>query len=211
MAEALHKTGNAVTLDTFAQKTALRLAVNPESVRSEFKKLGQARPAYQAESEPEDETVMADDALPMAKPSLPEVWLLKLVLQHDTLVPWAIEHLAPEWIEHPGVRPIVEWRFAAEAEGRWHGVAGMLDAFESEEIKALITQAATSDRPLPNPAVQLADVATRLRNLHIDAHRGTLRIQINDPNLSDEARAALLREDHELRVLKQTTIPPAAV
>ena len=39
MAEALHKTGNRVLLDTHAQKTALRLGVSPEAVRAEFKKV----------------------------------------------------------------------------------------------------------------------------------------------------------------------------
>ena len=39
MAEAVHKTGNTVLIDTYAQKTALRLGVSPESVRAEFKKV----------------------------------------------------------------------------------------------------------------------------------------------------------------------------
>ena len=30
MAEAVHKTGNTVLIDTYAQKTALRLGVSPE-------------------------------------------------------------------------------------------------------------------------------------------------------------------------------------
>jgi hypothetical protein len=37
-----------------------------------------------------------------------------------------------------------------------------------------------------------------------------LRLRINDPALDDAERAALLREDHELRLLKQSSIPPAA-
>src|SRR5262249_47819967 len=39
MTEAVHKTGNAVLIDTYAQKTALRLGVSTESVRAEFKKI----------------------------------------------------------------------------------------------------------------------------------------------------------------------------
>ena len=41
MAEAVHKTGNVVLVDTYAQKTALRLGVSPEAVRAEFKKIPQ--------------------------------------------------------------------------------------------------------------------------------------------------------------------------
>jgi DNA primase len=208
MAEALHKTGNAVTLDAFAQKTALQLGVNPDAVRAEFKKLGQPRPAPRpAETAPAEASEPAP-AAPVAKPNLHETWFLKLLLLHDELVPWAVEHVAPEWIEHAGARSIVEWRFAAQSEGHWRSVAAMLETFDSPDLKTLITQSATTDRPLPNPATQIADVAIRLRNLHIDAHRATLRAQINAPATSDDQRAALLREDHELRVLKLTPIPP---
>ena len=87
----------------------------------------------------------------------------------------------------------------------------MLDAFESNAAKSLITEAAALERQIPNPAVQIADVATRLRNRHIDAHRATLRQQINDPATPDGTRTTLLREDHEMRVLKQTAIPPPAL
>ena len=38
MAEAVHKTGNGVLIDTYAQKTALRLGVSPEAVRAEIQK-----------------------------------------------------------------------------------------------------------------------------------------------------------------------------
>jgi len=208
MAEALHKTGSAVTLDAFAQKTALRLGVAPEAVRAEFKHL---RPARTASPVAEDSAAAEPaERLESNAPTLHESWLLKLLLMYDELVPWAMEHLATEWVEHGLVRGIVEWRFAAEQEGRWRGVAAMVDAFDSPEARALITASATSDRPIPNPAVQIADVATRLRNFHIDAHRATLRRQISDAKLADEARMALLREDHELRVLKQTAVPPPA-
>ena len=43
MAEAVHKTGNVVLLDKYAQKTALRLGVSPDAMRAEFKKGSAAR------------------------------------------------------------------------------------------------------------------------------------------------------------------------
>jgi len=36
MAEAVHKTGNVVLIDKYAQKTALRLGVTPDAVRRMF-------------------------------------------------------------------------------------------------------------------------------------------------------------------------------
>src|ERR1019366_10275466 len=50
MAEAVHKTGNVVLVDIYAQKTALRLGVSPDAVRAEFRKLSRARtPAPESE------------------------------------------------------------------------------------------------------------------------------------------------------------------
>ena len=209
MGEALVKTGNAVTLDAFAQKTALRLGVTPEAVRAEFKKLGKPafnRPAPEEPFEPMDEA----EAPPEPKPTLLETSLLKLLFAHDELVPWAVEQLAPEWIEHATARAIVEWRFRAATEGTWRGLGALLDAFESDASKQLITECATNEKPIPNPTIQIADVATRLRNLHIDQHRATLRQQMQQPGVAPETLTALLREDHDLRVLKQTPIPPPA-
>jgi DNA primase len=207
MGEALLKTGNAVTLDAFAQRTALRLGVTPEAVRAEFKKIGRAgvsRPAPEEPFEPMDEEESALEA----KPTLLEAFLIRLLLAHDELVPWALEHLAPEWVEHATARSLVEARFRAATENTWRGVAALLDGTESSSAKQLITELATTNKPIPNPTVQIADVVTRLRNLHIDHHRATLRQQVQDPSLDDATREKLLREDHDLRVLKQQPIPP---
>jgi DNA primase len=207
MGEALLKTGSAVTVDAFAQKTALRLGVQPEAVRAEFKKLGRSGAPRVEEYETEPPEDVEASAM-MPPPPLAEGWLLKLLLSHEELIPWTVEHLAPEWVEHPGARAIVDWIFKAQAGGNWRGVSAMLDAFEDEAVRRLITEAAMNDRPIPNPAVQLSDVVMRLRNTHIEAHRAHLRQQINDPALDDAQRTALLREDHDLRVLKQQPIPP---
>jgi DNA primase len=52
MAEATQKTSNAVLTDTYAQKTAARLGVAPESMRAEFKKLAAAKPKFVLRTEP---------------------------------------------------------------------------------------------------------------------------------------------------------------
>ena len=114
MAEAVHKTGNNVLADKYAQKTALRLGVSPEAVRAEFAKVrspesGVRSPENEdsASNEPEAET---------PRPSTQEFWLLKLLLLHDDLVRWAALHLDVNWISHPLVRQIVEKRLAAQTE-----------------------------------------------------------------------------------------------
>ena len=91
MADAVHKTGNLVLVDKYAQKTGLRLGVAPDAVRAEFRKLSRARrssPAQAAEPPPE----------PAAGPEPPpnEFWLLKLLLLHEELIAWAARNLRLE-------------------------------------------------------------------------------------------------------------------
>ena len=99
MAEAVHKTGNAVLIDTYAQKTALRLGVSPEAVRAEFKKVPEFR-IRSSESE-DEEPNPAEPESEVPRPSNHEFHLLKLLLLHDELVAWAALHLDVNWIAHP--------------------------------------------------------------------------------------------------------------
>ena len=95
MAEAVHKTGNGVLVDKYAQKTALRLGVTPDAVRAEFRKLSRAKaPAPEPEEPPVEESASPQ------RPSTHEYWLLKLLLQHEDLVAWAAAHLDPGWVQH---------------------------------------------------------------------------------------------------------------
>jgi DNA primase len=51
MGEATQKTGNAVLIDTYAQKTAARLGVAPEAARAEFKKIAAQKPKFTLRTE----------------------------------------------------------------------------------------------------------------------------------------------------------------
>src|SRR5208283_173382 len=114
MAEAVHKTGNVVLIDKYAQKTALQLGVSPEAVRVEFKKIS---PTKATPVEPEDQPVAAEPGSP--RPSDREFWLLKLLFLHDESVSQAAVFLDPNWISHPLVRRIVEKRLAAQTNETW--------------------------------------------------------------------------------------------
>ena len=116
MAESVHKTGNVVLVDKYAQKTALRLGVAPEAVRTEFKKLSRSKratlPAEVAANEASESDAQADarvDAETSAetRPGTTEYWLLKLLLLHDETMEWVCAHLDPHWVQHSRVREIV--------------------------------------------------------------------------------------------------------
>ena len=201
MAEAVHKTGNVVLVDKYAQKTALRLGVSPEAVRAEFKKV----PAQKAAS-PENETESAAAEIESPRPSTHEFWLLKLLLLHDELVSWATLHLDASWILHLLTRQIVEQRLAAQTNESWKNLAAFLDGCETPEMRSLVTEAVAEDRPIPNPEQQLADVALRLRNQFLDRQIAACVQRAGLPEISEAGKVELLRQQQKLREQKRTPL-----
>jgi DNA primase len=200
MAEAVHKTGNLVLIDTYAQKTALRLGVSPEAVRAEFKKIPGAKTAPgESETEPAAESEMS-------RPSTQEFWLLKLLLLHDDLVAWTALHLDVNWISHPFARQIVERRLTAQTNETWQSLAAFLDECESPEMRGLVTEAVAEDRKIPNPDQQLGDVVLRLRNQFLDRQIATLTQKASQPGISDAERIELLRERDKWREQKSAPL-----
>lgn len=208
MVEAVRKTGSAVLVDKYAQKTALRLGVSPESVRAEFKKIPAARPAP-VESEEES----FENAAAPVRPSSHEFHLLKLLLLHDELVGWTALHLAVNWIAHPLVRQIVVQRLDAQAHENWQSLGAFLDACDSAEMRSLVTEAVAEERKLPNPETQLADVTLKLRNQFLDRRIAALTTQASQPELAGDASLKLLQEQQALRALKRRPLeaePPTS-
>ncbi|HEY9173260.1 MAG TPA: DNA primase [Verrucomicrobiae bacterium] len=229
MAEAIHKTGNAVLVDNYAQKTALRLAVNPDAVRAEFRKLAKARPAT-PESPDEEQPPQSAESVP--PPSPLERSLLILLLRHDESVPWLLEHFDPEWMHHETIRRIVVARLEAHRAGNWLGLPALLASFDDSAAKTLISEAALDDcgaahpaqlqpkngttqrmipirgrgRP-PSPAQQLLDVVTRLRNQHLDEAAMAYANRAALPETSASERSELLRKQVALREQKRTSLP----
>src|SRR3984957_14526714 len=123
MAESVHKTGNVVLVDTYAQKTALRLGVSPEAVRAEFKKNPKPHVAPAQDEDPAE--VSFESAAPAEEPSPTalEFHLLKLILLNDPLVASSAAHLDLDWVQSTLARQILRKRFAAQAEGTWQSLA----------------------------------------------------------------------------------------
>jgi DNA primase len=203
MAEGVHKTGNGVLIDTYAQKTALRLGVSAESVRTEFKKI----PAQMTTRENGDESF--ESAGPMtesAPPTSIELHLLKVLLLNDELVSWAALHLNVDWIGHLNVRRIVSLRFAGHAEETWHSLAEFLDTCESAEQRSLITEVVAEDQKIHDPTTQLADVILKLRNQFLERQIGTLMQKISQPQTGDDEKISLLREQMKLKEQKRSPL-----
>jgi len=201
MAEAVHKTGNVVLIDKYAQKTALRLGVTPDAVRAEFRKRSRAKAPTPEFVEPP-----VEESDGPQRPSTHEYWLLKLLLAHDDLVAWAAAHLDPGWVQHSLARQIVAQRLAEHANQTWTSLAAFLEKCDAPEMQSLVTEATAEPRPIPNPSQQLADVALRLRNQFIDRQLGALMQRANQPECAEAERLDLLRQQQELRRLKRQPI-----
>ncbi|HEY1490059.1 MAG TPA: DNA primase, partial [Verrucomicrobiae bacterium] len=206
MADSVHKTGNGVLIDTYAQKTALRLGVSAESVRTEFKKNPAPQTAPRASEEESVEST--EPATEIAPPSPIEFHLLKLLLLNDELVATAALHLNANWVLHPHVRQLVELRLAAQEHETWHNLAEFLDHCESAEQRSLVTEAVAEERKIPNPETQLADVTLKLRNQFLDQRLGELMSKIGQPEISDEEKVSLLRAQMKLKEQKRSPLAP---
>ena len=203
MAEAVYKTANTVLIDKYAQRTALRLGVAPDAVRVEFRKLSRAN---RSAPEPREEAVAQAPA--PQPPSNPEYWLLKLILRHEDLLPWAALHLDPEWVQHPLVRQVISRRIAAHSAETWQGLPSFLGQCESPELRSLVTEATADERAILNPEQQLADLALRLRNQALDRRLAASLQRASLPETNESDREELLREQQELRLLKRQPLGP---
>ncbi len=212
MGEAVLKTGNAVLMDNYAQKTALRLGVAPDAVRAEFRKASRQRT-------PSPASVPLDDpaAPEAAPPSVPEYWLLRILLLQEDLVPWIAERLELEWLKHPSVREIVRARLAAQRTHAWKGVAQLLDEVQDPQCRSLITKAVADGRPIAEPSKILKGdpglsdkrgILERLRDEAIDRRIAELRTRSVQPGTPESEQLELQRQQQALRSQKASPVVP---
>ena len=207
MSEAVHKTGSAVLLDTYAQKTAQRLGVTPESVRTEFKK--SKTPSAPIRSDPEDAMTFDEAAAPeIDPPSEREFWLTRYVLLNESHITWVAQHLDPAWLRHPVVRRVVTARLAADEHGTWHDLASFLGEFTDDEAHELITEAVAVQNPGEDLVRNLAETVKKLRADDADRRIKELTVKLIQPEISIEESAAIEQEKARLRALKNAPLPP---
>ena len=138
----------------------------------------------------------------MPRPSPQEFWLLKLLLTEDESLVWARAHIELDWIQHPVLRAILVERLGHD-ELEPASVATLLGRFPEPQAQNLISEAASEQRPIPNRKQQIMDLARRLRDQFIDRKLGALLQRLKLPNLTDEQRLEMLREQQTLRVRKR--------
>jgi len=186
-----------VMMAKYAQKTAYRLGVPEDAVRTEFRKLSrshfQPRPV-----QPDVEAQVPEKPLPRE-----QRWLLKLLLVHDEFLSWAATNIDPQWLANELARDLLERLLDIHRQGLWKNVAGFLDEcsnsatrnFVTEVIlKDVITDIGYRERDISTPGQQLADTASRLRKEWIEAQMAALTHEGNQPETSEARRVELVRK-----------------
>lgn len=215
MSEAVHKAGSGVLHDTYAQKTALRLGVSPDTMRAEFRKAARSTPAPLPEPPMEmlgdvaegsfDGSFEEQEAI-KAPPS--EELLLRLLLEHDELVPQIEPLVQLEWLSHDLARSALELRFNAQRDGSWHGAAAWIGQMESGPLVRLLTETLAQPVPGGDPAAILFGAMNRpgllvmLRDKFVDLQIAAINQRLRDPALPDEDADHLTRHKLELRQMK---------
>ena len=211
MGEMVRRSGDAVVMDKYAQKTSMKLStfmqlpVSADAVRAEFKKAAPARPARTEQEE--DDAAPAEEQPP--EPSEREFWLLRFVLNADEHIDWLWNHLDLAWVQHPTVRAIIDKRLQAHHDNSWHGIPGFVSAEEDAFAQRLITEA-VAETPGTDLERKLADTVRMLRNTFIDRRLAALTAHLAQPELSPEQFTAIETEKTYLRRWKTEPLRPKA-
>ncbi|MEK7686429.1 MAG: DNA primase [Verrucomicrobiota bacterium] len=206
ISEAVLKTGNAVLADTYAQKTAQRLGVSVQAVRSEFKN----KPVPRSRAASEEEAAPDQDLPP--RPATPEFWLVKLLMLDEEHTEWVAAHLDVEWVQHPGVKQIVSLRLDAHRTHVWSGVAAFLETLPDAQAKSLVSEAVCEQRAVANVGELLKGrpgspgVLERLREKSIERRLAELTRQAAGPGLSEAGKMQIFQQQNELRRLKRAPL-----
>lgn len=217
MGTAVNKTGNSVMIDKYVQRTAVTLGVSAEAVRQEFRKLKRV-PEKEAPDdilEPDEPVGGGETAVPVAKPTSQEVWLLKLVMSSEAILPTAATHLDLAWVRHGLVRHILQVRLTPDVEGNYPSVASLMHLLPDEESRRLVSANAVEGRTIPNAEKTLVDLLMTLRNQAFDRELEQLKLHLADTSISEEERFGIPVRMNELRTLKKKPLfeaepPPSA-
>jgi DNA primase len=200
MSEAVNKSGSDLIRDTYAQKTALRLAVAADAVRNEFKKRSSS-----LTSEPEDTA----ESAPVLSVSTQERWLLRFLFDSDEHVEWIASHLELEWVENPVVREIIARRL--QSDSHWSGLAPWLSQLDNPQWVNLMTDIMADEREIPMEAnikgsAERAGAIKILRDKYIMRALAAITRNLSAPDLPESERDRLLSRKAAFNRLKQTPL-----
>jgi len=182
-------------LDRCAQQVALAVGASAESVRAEFQRITLPRT-----HQPKEEAVSVEKE-PIDPLSQQEQWLLRLVFYNAALSDWAADCLDTRWVKHAQVCAILERAMVSGA------TADVLVNELDDVSSRLLTASLATGGEIPDPARQLRDLVTRLRDRYLDQRLLELTRLIAQPNLPEEELLCVLEEQKDLRAQKLEELP----
>ncbi|MDP7010272.1 MAG: DNA primase [Verrucomicrobiota bacterium] len=199
MGISVRKMKDAVLLDRCAQQVALAVGASAESVRAEFQRIPIPR-SYRPR-EAAALPVVAHETDTVGPPSQQEQWLLRLSFYDAALSNWTADCLDTRWVKHSQVRAILE-------RAKESGVAADVLVNELDgNCSRLLTAALASGDDIPDPARQLRDLVSRLRDRYIDGCLSELTRLTAQPNLPEAELLRVLEEQNNLRTQKLEELP----
>lgn len=208
MSEAVHKTGSSVLVDTYAQKTAIRLSVAADAIRSDFKKAPAPEPYYEPEEDFSESMPVEEEEEPLPRPIPEEEWLLRILLETDEFLDWVAAHLDLEWINHVAVRHMVGARIEMYHAQTWPGLAAWLSQLENQAWKHLVTEILTDKRISPASEATLKGAIQKLRDKFVKNQLSHLHQQLANPELSTDEQHAISAQCIQLMALKGQPLMP---
>ena len=211
MGTAVMKTGNAVLIDTYAQKTAHLINVDVTSIRAEFKKTNRA-PDFSSGPPLEDIQIPEEDFEPLPYCSSKEYWLMKWVLTEEEEEPleWLFAHLDLQWVRHPVVKEVLLAALDAHAEHKKPATTLILPQCQHPGAERFITEAVAEAHEFPNRERQCRDYVLLLRDKYIEQEIQHQKNQLVSDQASEEKQLEITRVLMDLRRLKVEPLSPLA-
>ena len=211
MGTAVMKTGNAVLIDTYAQKTAHLINVDVTSIRAEFKKTNRA-PDFSSGPPLEDIQIPEEDFEPLPYCSSKEYWLMKWVLTEEEEEPleWLFAHLDLRWVRHPVVKEVLLAALDAHAEHKKPATTLILPKCQHPGAERFITEAVAEAHEFPNRERQCRDYVLLLRDKYIEQEIQRQKNQLASDQASEEKQLEITRVLMDLRRLKVEPLSPLA-
>ena len=187
----------------------IKLGIDANAVRKEFKKGGRSAPLSEDRDEPAQQT-----RAPLPKPPKLEWWLLRLLLEADEYADWTARYLDLTWVTHLTVREVIRARLEAHANGTWPGVATWMTTTGNADWQTLVAEALSDPNPVPNPEETLKGSALRagtvqhLRDRFVEQQIAALQQRVLRPDLSDQERLNAMAQMPQLRKLLRQPLTP---
>jgi DNA primase len=200
LADWLVRTPSPILRSTYAQQTAVRLAVPEDAVWQEVRRLQTGRrterPLNDSEGAPTDLSAAQDDR-PGSLPA--EKLLLQLMLTDERVVDVVAERLDRAWLTQSAPGKLIGYIVDLQISRRWDGSDTLLNQVSDEEEKRLLAELMLTAQPKTAGVQATTDCLAALERRALEQQLRELRKQLSQPDLTKSATVALQQQVLDLR------------